>query len=493
MPVKIDVESGGEYLLPYAKKELERLKETARLIKVPQLSKKVMVDTGAQIFISTQSINSKLCFDSIRIIGNNPQYAYAQNGGTLYTRFQFNNEKPKQLAVIDSNTIAARLLHGVQSTYNLASVSKYELASRVFNSLVSNSPTASFFDGSRFYVSPSAITAISSFSSSAGALATKLLSKYYPPDGVTVSFAPDPLSTIYSGLDTVFRDSSYNVYGTLLGSTNIPIGARFISSTTLRQRYLIAYATPAAGPIVTTLQTYIRNTAGWRLDSETPLNHVLANTFSAYISAFGTKYQYGIFSAGITNGSRDINNDSQIDTDIDFPIGLFSHPSGSSIQRMQSGNIKIISKDGTTKVIEVPLGKVINTSILTTPVTIAFNRPYSRIPTGANYFVDTPTWIIDDDMYVAPPIWPPQASAFGSVQVNLNSLNLGCIYNAKTGSYLYAYSTAGNFTTLQNAYIANPTPKNLTALMAIITVVYNAGMNNSLAAFINRGNTVVLA
>lgn len=67
MPVRIDIESGAEYLLPYAKKRLQQLKEQAKQLRVPSLSKKETAGAGSDIFLSTLILTPNLTQDSIRI------------------------------------------------------------------------------------------------------------------------------------------------------------------------------------------------------------------------------------------------------------------------------------------------------------------------------------------------------------------------------------------------------------------------------------------
>lgn len=67
MAIKLDIESGGEYLLPYAKKRLQQLKDQAAQLRIPSLSKKESIGNGIEIFLNTLKVADNVYFDSIRI------------------------------------------------------------------------------------------------------------------------------------------------------------------------------------------------------------------------------------------------------------------------------------------------------------------------------------------------------------------------------------------------------------------------------------------
>lgn len=69
MPLKLDIEQGSEYLLPYAKQVLRQLKDLARVLKQPFMQKQTMGDDGAHIAVNTLTVAPGAELDAIRITG----------------------------------------------------------------------------------------------------------------------------------------------------------------------------------------------------------------------------------------------------------------------------------------------------------------------------------------------------------------------------------------------------------------------------------------
>lgn len=67
MALKLLIEAGGEYLLPFAKKKLRELKDEMKRIGQSLRNKMFMVSSGEQIFIQSQSVGFGQSLDAIRI------------------------------------------------------------------------------------------------------------------------------------------------------------------------------------------------------------------------------------------------------------------------------------------------------------------------------------------------------------------------------------------------------------------------------------------
>lgn len=86
MSLRLDVEPGGEYLLPYAKKKLEEMKREARSRSQQQTTKVIQVDTGTQIVLQANQLNNPISVDNIRIIGSGAGWnAFSDTSSEVHT------------------------------------------------------------------------------------------------------------------------------------------------------------------------------------------------------------------------------------------------------------------------------------------------------------------------------------------------------------------------------------------------------------------------
>lgn len=124
MPIRWDVEQGGEYLVPYAKKELARLKAQAVQQKLPRMSKKLNVSNG-ELFITASTVEQGI--DYVRITGTSTGWIASRGTSLFYTLSK----------EIETNTIAK---------YRYINTDMCTLGSKRYKTRITTEESITYFD-----------------------------------------------------------------------------------------------------------------------------------------------------------------------------------------------------------------------------------------------------------------------------------------------------------------------------------------------------------